>query len=259
MNTLLRYLVLVLVVAGCGDAGSVASPFEPIPATIDQTLDIDGAARIEPGFSVGVWRVDGSGTVRTLSRQMLVGDESAERIELMLDFSDGAVTLVDAYRLRLDADRPEERQTLNVASIVLNNSSAEGIISGRVALEDQPGFDFWSDPDPASVVESELDVPFKMKPGYVIDEFSFAVRYIGVTEDSRCPPDVMCVWEGQVTVEFEYVDEDQRNVVTATGIATPDGPAYGASPTIDLFGSRYMEVLEVTDQSVLVVVRAAER
>ncbi len=68
----------------------------------------------------------------------------------------------------------------------------------------------------------------------------------------------MCVWEGQVTVEFEYVDEDQRTVVTATGIATPDGPAYGASPTIDLFGSRYLEVLEVTDQSVLVVVRTSE-
>ena len=145
-----------------------------------------------------------------------------------------------------------------MASIALTNSNPGGIIGGRVELADRPGFDFWVDTDQASVVESELDVPFEMKPGYVIDEFSFAVRYIGVTEDSRCPPDVMCVWEGQVTVEFEYVDEDERSVVTATGIATPDGPAYGSSPTIDFFGSRYLEILEVTDQSVLVVVRTVE-
>jgi hypothetical protein len=189
---------------------------------------------------------------------MLVGDESAERIELVLRFGGGSVTLIDAYKLRLDADTPAERQTLNVTSIVLTNSNPDAIISGRVELADQPGFDFWVDTAPASVVESELDVPSEMRPGYVIDEFSFAVRYIGVTEDSRCPPDVMCVWEGQVTVAFEYVDEDHRRIVTATGIATPDGPVYGSSPTIDLFGSRYLEVLGVTDQSVLVVVRSSE-
>lgn len=258
MRTLLRFLVLVLVVSGCGDPGSVTSNFQPITATIDQTLAVDSAARIEPGFSIGVWSVEASGTVRTLSRQILVGDESAERIELVLNFADGAVTLVDAYRLRLDADRPAERQTLNVASIVLNSSSADGIISGILELADRPSFDFWVDADPASVIEAEIDVPFEMKPGYVIDEFSFAVRYVGVTEDSRCPPDVTCVWEGQVSVEFEYVDEDRRSVVTTTGIATPNGPAYGVSPTIDFFGSRYLEILAVTDQSVLVVVRTIE-
>lgn len=125
-------------------------------------------------------------------------------------------------------------------------------------MDDRPNFDFWVDTDPASVIEPEIDVPFDMKPGFVIDAFSFAVRYLGVTEDSRCPPDVTCVWEGQVSVEFEYVDEDQRKVVTATGIATPDGPVYGAEPTIDLFGSRYLEILQVTEQSVLVVVRTDE-
>lgn len=258
MRTLLRWLVLVLVLSGCGGAGSVASPFEPIPVTIDQTLDIDSAARIEPGFSLGIWRVAGSGTVRTLSRQMLIGDESAERIELVLSFADGSVTLVDAYKLRLEAVGTSVRQSLNVTSLVLNNASLDGIISGRALLDNQTTFDFWVDTDPASVVESELDVPFEMKPGYVVDEFGFAVRYVGVTEDSRCPPDATCVWEGQVSVAFEYVDEDQRSVVTATGIATPDGPAYGESPTIDLFGSRYLEILEVTDQSVLVVVRTSE-
>ncbi len=56
-----------------------------------------------------------------------------------------------------------ERQTLNVTSIVLNNSNPDGIISGRVALEDRPGFDFWVDTDPGSVVESELDVPFEIR------------------------------------------------------------------------------------------------
>ncbi|MGH8032270.1 MAG: hypothetical protein ACREO8_07890 [Luteimonas sp.] len=32
------------------------------------------------------------------------------------------------------------------------------------------------------------------------------LRYVRVANDSRCPPDVRCVWAGDAEVEFEWVD-----------------------------------------------------
>lgn len=31
------------------------------------------------------------------------------------------------------------------------------------------------------------------------------LRYVAVTSDSRCPPDVQCVWAGDATVAFEWL------------------------------------------------------
>jgi hypothetical protein len=31
------------------------------------------------------------------------------------------------------------------------------------------------------------------------------LRYVAVTADSRCPPDVRCVWAGEATVAFDVV------------------------------------------------------
>ncbi len=258
MRTLLRLVLLTLILASCAGPGPVATPFEPIAAQLDPNLGVNSSARIEQGFSIGVWEVASAGTTRTLTRQMLAGDETSTRLELVLDFSPEAVSLVDAYQDRLDAELPTERNQLNVLSIVLNNADPEGIVSGRVALDGRDDLDFWVDMDEGSRVGKDLDVPFELEPGFVIDGFSFTVQYIGVVNDSRCPQDVTCVWAGEVTLEFSYVDEDARTSVMTTGIATPNGPAYGESPTIDLEGSIYLEVLDVTDRSATVVIRSSE-
>ena len=38
------------------------------------------------------------------------------------------------------------------------------------------------------------------------DEFS--IRFVEVFADSRCPTDVVCVWEGQAEIELEYLKND---------------------------------------------------
>lgn len=258
MRTLLRLALLTLIVTSCAEPGAGAAPFDPIPARIDRALDVDSSARIGAGFSVGVWQVAASGTTRTLTRQMLIGDEASTKLGLAIDFSADAVTLVDAYQLRSDSDNPKERADLDVLSIELNNADPDGVMSGRVTLDSDTKIDFWVDMDEGSVVEPEIDVPFVMKPGFVIDGSSFAVQYIGVVGDSRCPPDVTCIWAGEITLEFSFVDEASRRTITTTGIATPSGPAYGTNPTVDLEGSRYLEVLDAADQSATVVIRTSE-
>ncbi|MEO9363299.1 MAG: hypothetical protein ABI348_05300 [Nitrososphaera sp.] len=54
----------------------------------------------------------------------------------------------------------------------------------------------------AAVVPAELDKPFKLKVGQqaAIDSEKIAISLLNVTEDSRCPSDVVCIWQGQASV-----------------------------------------------------------
>ena len=52
-----------------------------------------------------------------------------------------------------------------------------------------------------------LDHPFKLKVNETayLDSADLLFRFVNVTEDSRCPSDVQCIWAGQVSVEIEVV------------------------------------------------------
>ena len=193
-----------------------------------------------------------------LWRTMSIGDTAAVELDMVLDFGNDSITLIDAYRQILEAGVSTERELLTVSSLSLNNSDEYEIISGRLVLGDGSHVDFWVDVDPGSLIVPEVDQPFAMRPGSVIDGSSVAMEYLGIVDDSRCPADVTCIWAGEVSVAFAYVDEGGRTTVTATGLATPDGPIYGTSPTIELNDSRYLEVLDVTDESVQLAVRTVE-
>jgi hypothetical protein len=54
-----------------------------------------------------------------------------------------------------------------------------------------------------TTVPAELDKPFKLKIGQqaAIDSEKIAISLLNVTEDSRCPSDVVCVWQGQASVK----------------------------------------------------------
>lgn len=257
MKKLLPFVVL-LIISACAEPGPEASLFVPIQARYDQSLEVGSGARLEPGPSVGVWRAERTGATTRLWRTMSIGDTAAVELDLVLDFRKDQITLIDAYRQTLKAGVPTERELLNVSGLSLNHSDEYEIISGRLALGDGSHLDFWVDIDPESLVVPEVDRPFEMRPGSVIDGSSFAMEYLGIVDDSRCPSDVTCIWAGEVSVAFAYVDEGGRTTVTATGLATPDGPIYGTSPTIELKDSRYLEVLDVTDESVLLAIRTIE-
>lgn len=45
-----------------------------------------------------------------------------------------------------------------------------------------------------------LDEPFELAPGDTAEADGLTVRFEAVTQDSRCPVDVVCVWQGDATV-----------------------------------------------------------
>ncbi|HSB46450.1 MAG TPA: hypothetical protein VLD37_00430 [Candidatus Bilamarchaeum sp.] len=68
--------------------------------------------------------------------------------------------------------------------------------------------------------EAALGESFNLSPGESahIATDGIVVRFINVTEDSRCPSDVVCIWAGQVKaeVEFSAAGEVSRFNLTST-------------------------------------------
>ena len=71
-------------------------------------------------------------------------------------------------------------------------------------------------PAPASTgVETEL---FRLKVGgqYQTNEL-ITVKLLQVTEDSRCPATVQCVWQGRLVAEIElFMDQKKQNMKIST-------------------------------------------
>jgi len=64
---------------------------------------------------------------------------------------------------------------------------------------------------------------FTMQPGErVALADSSTVRYVRVTNDSRCPPGVQCIWAGDAEVAFEWTSGS--GVVTAFSLHTGKDP-----------------------------------
>ncbi|MFX1253503.1 MAG: hypothetical protein ACFFCZ_17975 [Promethearchaeota archaeon] len=61
-----------------------------------------------------------------------------------------------------------------------------------------------TDPEQQDV---SLNTPFNLKIGEFADIESKGIRvtFLAVTQDSRCPKDVNCIWEGDVTVVVKVV------------------------------------------------------
>jgi hypothetical protein len=54
----------------------------------------------------------------------------------------------------------------------------------------------------ASAAEPELGHPFEMKPDEVVTIQGLRITFEGVTDDSRCPTGVQCVWAGDAAAAF---------------------------------------------------------
>jgi hypothetical protein len=62
-----------------------------------------------------------------------------------------------------------------------------------------------------------VDVTLRSGETVMLDDGSLLVTLMRVTEDSRCPKDVMCVWSGRASVALHVVvDGVDRGEVTAT-------------------------------------------
>ncbi len=71
-------------------------------------------------------------------------------------------------------------------------------------------------------VEAPLDAVFPLRVGQqaVIEDTPLRLRFVSVPEDSRCPVDVDCVWEGdaQVRLLLSFADSAEQTLDLHTSL-----------------------------------------
>ena len=62
-------------------------------------------------------------------------------------------------------------------------------------------------------VEAQLNTPFTLSEGEraFFENENLVLTFLDVREDSRCPLEVECIWEGQLSVEMQLRIDDQQN------------------------------------------------
>ena len=94
---------------------------------------------------------------------------------------------------------------------------------------------------PDSIINVELNVPFQLKIGQVgfLKSEQIKIFFLNITEDSRCPSDVDCIWPGQVTVVINICKNFQSlRTLNLTILGT-----YG--PAIKEFGIYSIKLIKV--------------
>lgn len=70
---------------------------------------------------------------------------------------------------------------------------------------------------PAALIK--LETPFALKIGASAKLVNWSVTFVRVVSDSRCPPNVDCVWAGDAVVELRVTrDRVSRTVLLHTGL-----------------------------------------
>jgi hypothetical protein len=232
LQRLLSFLAAIgLVASGCGGGGEPSPNESLVTVEVGGDLGLGPVDRIVPGFGVGVWNVSVDGGVATLSERHLVGDEAGAGHRIVVDFTDDLPTVVEVVLTRDDADLGSSDETTGPGTILFQDADPAGVISGEFRPSSGRGFRFWVDTaEDTYVDEPGSGEPFRLRPGGVADSFSFATQFVGVVEDSRCPPDAECVWEGRVVVKLRYVWEGGSEEFELVGFETPQGPIFGDAP-----------------------------
>ena len=70
----------------------------------------------------------------------------------------------------------------------------------------------------ASTIDANLDTQFTLSPGqsaYINSEKMY-VKFIGITQDSRCPTGVECIRAGDVSASIEITQDGVKSPATLT-------------------------------------------
>lgn len=107
----------------------------------------------------------------------------------------------------------------------------------------------------------ELDQPFTLAIGEEVRFASLGVTLDEVVEDSRCPADVQCIWEGRTAFAVSLT-LDRRAVEGSGNLTLPGEPVVAQNYTVSLVsvepprGSAGVEIAQADYQATVVVRRA---
>jgi len=131
------------------------------------------------------------------------------------------------------------------AALAMSACGDDGPASASTTAPSQPGTTPVATAVPASLRVAAPGVPFTMEVGDAVGLGSGAttVRFVEVVEDSRCPEDETCVWEGAVIVALGWERGGTIGTAVLRGIAFPEGPYFGDSPQAGLPGGATIGLL----------------
>lgn len=129
----------------------------------------------------------------------------------------------------------------------LTASAAEPEAAEPEAAESAQGRDQL--PVAVIVLQSPADVQLKVGESATLDRGALTVTLLAVTEDSRCPKDVLCVWSGQAVValhvELDGLDRGEAKATLLPG--RRDQPHLAA--TVDRYVLTLTDVQPYPDRS----------
>jgi hypothetical protein len=81
---------------------------------------------------------------------------------------------------------------------------------------------------PATIKEFSLDEPFTLFVRQKAQVAELQIQFLGVSQDSRCPVDVECVWAGnaQITLRVSLKDSTEETVITINSYTEPTAAVY---------------------------------
>ncbi|MCL6643269.1 MAG: hypothetical protein K6T71_08145 [Candidatus Bipolaricaulota bacterium] len=81
---------------------------------------------------------------------------------------------------------------------------------------------------PATIKEFSLDEPFTLFVRQKAQVAELQLQFLGVSQDSRCPVDVECVWAGnaKIALKVSLKDSTQETAITINSHAEPREAVY---------------------------------
>ena len=222
---------LILVATACAGASTDGTTTD-VEVITGVDLGLTAADRLEKSFTPGVWTAEREGDVVRLEISFFIGDEGGLTRSLELDFGSGFPELRGGALEYYDAYDDDRIIPVDSGVLELQEADPDGVIAGRWIGETDAMIRFWVDLADHTHAEIEINQPFSLRSGgYATWNESTVFQFGAVTEDSRCPPDVTCVWEGRLAIEGKVWDIEDERIVRLRGLATDGGPVYGTQPS----------------------------
>lgn len=258
----------VIVLVACGDADSGSGTPDP-PVDVAMVGPVDAGATVSdwlvPGFQPGFWTASTEDDVTVLRMSRGIGDEDGESWVLRFrDNDDGLPELLDGTHrwTSWDGETSVFEEYFVAGRVTIQSWDPDGVLAGLIEWDAPPAyrrpqreftFPFWVEPGLATTQGRPGDL-VSVEAGSAVEIGVPLVQFVGVVEDSRCPADVTCVWEGRVVTRWQVVGE---TVVTidVEGVIGGEGMGVGVAAPSD-FESYTIEVREVdatTDRAVALV------
>lgn len=208
----------------------------PTPASKDFVLPISlfsGMKRLSTAFSLANLSAVSSRVELTLrpgnTRELVLAPG-----ELIAEF------FQDFWTVAFPAIFPlEYRGTAEIRSSSPLSLGAFRTINGYPNSGVRPVFNLGESRDPD--VEASLDEPFELPAGQIAEVDGIRIEFWNVAEESRCPTDVQCIWEGRVRIEIRLSGPDGK-------VSARLSPVEGED-TVE-FGELQIRLLEVNPEPV---------